>query len=123
MSRLTRRNFLKLSAAAGVAVAGGNRLLSAMELPLGGKDYYQIRPFHERRRYPYLCTLCPYLCPGFAFGEEGVVKKIEGNPDYIATRGKLCPRGLPHTFPHMTLTGSSHPLKGRVKGARGGGRR
>lgn len=94
MSKLTRRDFLKLSAAVGVAVAGGSKLLQAMELDLGGKDFHQIRPFYERKKNPCICTLCPYLCAGISFSEDGVIKKVEGNPDYIATRGKLCPKGL-----------------------------
>ncbi|MCK5263901.1 MAG: twin-arginine translocation signal domain-containing protein, partial [Gammaproteobacteria bacterium] len=60
MSDINRRDFMKLSAAAAAAAACPG-LVSAMELELGGKDFHQIRTFHERNRKPYLCTMCPYF--------------------------------------------------------------
>lgn len=92
MPKLTRRNFIKLGAGAGALLAG-SKTLQAMELKLGGEDRHQIRPFHPRAVYNYVCTLCPYNDGGIAFVEAGNVVKLEGNPDHIATRGKFCPKG------------------------------
>lgn len=93
MPKLTRRNFLKLGAVSGALLAG-SKTLQAMELKLGGEDRHQIRPFHPRATYNYVCSLCPYHDAGIAFIEGGKVVKLEGNPDHIATRGKFCPKGL-----------------------------
>ena len=64
----------------------------------GGQDFHQIRTFHPRDRKPYLCTLCPYFDGGFTYAEDGEIKKAEGNPDHIATRGKFCAKGLASFF-------------------------
>lgn len=94
MPKLTRRNFLKLGAVSGAVLAGGPRVLQAMETKLGGSDFHQIRPFHPRATYSYVCSLCPYYDGGLAFIEGGKVVKLEGHPDHIATRGKFCPKGM-----------------------------
>ena len=120
MPKLTRRNFLKVGVAAGAVVAGGARVSRGMELDLGGKDFHQIRSFHERKKSPGICTLCPYQCASLTFSEEGIIKKVEGNPDYIATRGKLCPKGLASFLGIYDPERISFPLK-RV-GKRGDGR-
>ena len=118
MENINRRDFIKLSAAAAAAAACPG-LVTAMELELGGKDFHQIRTFHERNRKPYLCTMCPYFDGGFTYAEGGEILKAEGNPHHIASRGKFCAKGLASFFaasdPDRILT----PLK-RV-GARGDG--
>src|SRR3972149_115223 len=94
MPKLARRNFLKFGAPTGTLLAGGSKTLQAMELKFGGEDRHQIRPFHPRATYNYICSLCPYHDCGIAFVEGGKVVKLEGNPDHIATRGKFCPKGI-----------------------------
>ena len=117
MADIDRRDFMKLGTAAATAACPG--VVGAMELELGGQDFHQIRTFHPRDRKPYLCTLCPYFDGGFTYAEDGEIKKAEGNPDHIATRGKFCTKGLASFFgasdPDRILT----PLK-RV-GERGSG--
>jgi len=88
MADIDRRDFVKLGAA--VATATCPTLANAMELKLGGQDFHQIRTFHARERKHYLCTLCPWFDGGFTYAEDGEIKKTEGNPDHIATRGKFC---------------------------------
>ena len=97
MVEINRRDFMKLSAAA-AAAAACPALVSAMELELGGKDFHAIRTFHPRQRKPYVCTMCPYFDGGFSFSEEGEILKLEGNQDHIASRGKLCAKGLASFF-------------------------
>ncbi len=116
MADIDRRKFMKLGAAASVACPV---LLNAMELDLGGQDFHQIRTFHPRRRKPYLCTLCPYFDGGFTYAEDGEIKKTEGNPDHIATRGKFCAKGMASFFSATDPDRILAPLK-RV-GARGSG--
>ena len=97
MSKINRRDFLKAGAVATTAVAAPS-IGSAMELKLGGADFHQIRTFHERKKTPYLCTMCPYFDGGFCYEEAGEIVKVEGNPDHIASRGKFCTKGLASFF-------------------------
>jgi len=117
---INRREFLKLGAAAAATAAVCPHLAGAMELKLGGNDFHQLRTFNPRKRKPYLCTLCPWFDGGFTYAEGGKIKKAEGNPNHVATRGKFCSKGLASFFsasdPDRILT----PLK-RV-GARGAGK-
>ncbi|KKM09614.1 transcriptional initiation protein Tat [Clostridiales bacterium PH28_bin88] len=40
-----------------------------------------------------ICEMCVYRCGLIARVEDGVVTKLEGDPDHPNSRGKLCPRG------------------------------
>ncbi|MBI5893445.1 MAG: molybdopterin-dependent oxidoreductase [Deltaproteobacteria bacterium] len=119
MPKLTRRNFLKIGAAAGTLFAGGAKTLHAMELKLGGEDRHQIRPFSPRATYNYVCSLCPYHDTGIAFVEDGKAAKLEGNPDHIATRGKFCPKGMAGLLAAYDPDRLLYPLK--RTGQRGSG--
>jgi len=119
MADIGRRDFMKLGAGAAAASAACPAFVNAMELDLGGRDFHQIRTFHPRQRKPYLCTLCPYFDGGFTYAEDGEIKKVEGNPDHIATRGKFCSKGLASFFAASDPDRILAPLK-RV-GERGSG--
>jgi len=119
VSEFNRRDFLKVGATAG-AVAACPSVVQAMELKLGGADFHQLRTFHEREKAPYACTLCPYVCGGFTYAENGEVLKAEGDPDHIATRGKFCGKGQASLFSAADPDRILSPLK-RV-GARGEGK-
>ncbi|HEC15670.1 MAG TPA: twin-arginine translocation signal domain-containing protein [Sedimenticola sp.] len=97
MSKINRRDFLKVGAAT-TAVAACPGVGSAMELKLGGEDFHQIRTFHPRARAPYLCTMCPYFDGGYTYAEDGEIQKVEGDPNHVATRGKFCSKGLASFF-------------------------
>jgi len=104
---MERRDFLKISAAAGAT--------AALE-GCGNPDHQLIRFVPEEDLIPGLatwkpsiCTLCPAGCglsvrvmPGDAevvrkgqlgLLKMGLAKKLEGNPAHPINRGKLCPRG------------------------------
>jgi menaquinone reductase, molybdopterin-binding-like subunit len=104
---MERRDFLKISAAAGAT--------AALE-GCGNPDHQLIRFVPEEDLIPgiatwkpSLCTLCPAGCgllvrvmPGDAevvrngqlgLLKMGLAKKLEGNPAHPINRGKLCPRG------------------------------
>jgi len=119
VSEINRRDFLKVGATAG-AVAACPSVVQAMELKLGGADFHQIRTFHEREKAPYACTLCPYVCGGFTYAENGEVLKAEGDPDHIATRGKFCGKGQASLFSAADPDRILSPLK--RAGARGEGK-
>jgi len=90
---LSRRNFLKLGAAAGVgSVVGAPGSLKAEELEPGGKGFS-----HTSRKpleaIPSSCWQCVTRDAIIGYVEDGRLKKIEGNPKSQRTRGKLCAKG------------------------------
>ncbi|MGE5590693.1 MAG: molybdopterin-dependent oxidoreductase [Bacillota bacterium] len=88
---VSRRQFIGYSsaAAAGLAaagvLAGGARPARASGSASAGEQ--------GERVVKTLCEMCVWRCGVDARVRDGVVVKLEGNPDHPANRGKLCPRG------------------------------
>jgi len=92
VTRLSRRSFLKLSAAGG---GGGGLLLLAglsQAHARGIGDY----PLHKKVGEGF--TICPYCSCGcgliIATNEDGHVVNSEGDPDHIVNRGALDPKSV-----------------------------
>ncbi len=86
MSATSRRRFLKITgASAGLAASGALGLprLKAAKTP-GEKGLRTVATF---------CDLCFWKCNAIATVRDGVLWKIEGNPEDPLSRGRLCPRG------------------------------
>ena len=92
MPKVTRRTFLKVSAGTTAAAAASPRLLNAMEKDLGGKDF-NPETLAERKAIPVNCHVCNIQDGAIAFVENGRVVKLEGNPEHVSTRGRLCAKG------------------------------
>lgn len=92
MPKVTRRTFLKVSAGTTAAAAAAPRLLNAMEQELGGKDF-NPDTLTERKAIPITCHVCNIQDGAIAFVENGRVVKLEGNPEHVSTRGRLCAKG------------------------------
>lgn len=90
----TRRQFIRIGAAAG-AVAAGTGLgtnwfdLRAHELPDPNTDGDSV--------VPTFCELCFWKCGVLAHVKDGKVTKITGNPAHPLSRGRICPRGTAGT--------------------------
>ena len=88
MERLSRRRFLKISAAtfgAGMVTAGapaGSALAQAAGAPEQGV-----------RTVPTYCEMCFWRCGGIGYVRDGKLWKFEGNPKDLVSRGRLCTRG------------------------------
>ena len=96
MEHLTRRNFMKLAAASGAALAVGegtktNALAGDVEVQ-SGKDF-SPKTGKERKAIPSCCWQCVTRCPNVGFVEDGRLVKIEGNPKSIRTEGIVCAKG------------------------------
>lgn len=101
---ISRREFLKLGSAAAGALAASRfippRVASAaweVSLDPNGDGYI-----------PTMCEMCVWRCGVLAKVENGRVVKLEGNPDNLHSKGKLCARGqsgLMNTYdPDRVLT-------------------
>ncbi len=105
ISRLSRRNFLKLGAAAASAFAVGQFIpppvaqaaRQADLLDSNGSGYIST-----------MCEMCVWRCGVRAKVVEGRVVKLEGNPEHPHSKGRLCARGqsgLMNTYdPDRVLT-------------------
>jgi len=89
MSKMNRRQFLKVSGAAAVAAAGLKKQAHAMELGKGEQSYNYAR-VAAKREPAY--TVSPYAklkSPLEVFVEGGnKVVKVQGHPVHIASRGR-----------------------------------
>ncbi|MCX8033953.1 MAG: molybdopterin-dependent oxidoreductase [Thermodesulfovibrio sp.] len=83
---LTRRDFLKIAAVTGGAVAATTPVVKSV-LALGKK------PVSLPQYVPTTCEMCFWRCGVIAKIVDGRVVKLDGNPIHPNSRGKLCARG------------------------------
>jgi len=87
MSALSRRRFLKISAATLGAGAAATQIPPLTHLAQAAA------PNGEVKTVPTFCEMCFWRCAGVASVRDGKVWKFEGNPIDPQSRGRLCPRG------------------------------
>lgn len=119
MLEMNRRTFLKVSAGATAAAATVPSVLNAMENELGGRDIGPVT-MAERQAIPLTCHVCNIQDGAIAFVENGRIVKLEGNPEHVSTRGRLCAKGNSGMWYSYNPDRIMYPLK-RV-GARGEGK-
>ena len=119
MFEMTRRTFLKISAGATAAAVAVPKVLHAMENELGGRDYSPVN-LAERQAIPTNCHVCNIQDGAIAYVENGRIVKLEGNPEHVSTRGRLCAKGNSGMWYTYDPDRILYPLK-RV-GARGEGK-
>ena len=107
---LTRRSFVKASALAGAAAAFGASLSGCIqEAPEqqgqdGGAEEGLVRMKTS-------CHGCIQMCPAIAYLQDGVVVKLEGDPDAPVSRGSLCIKGLNQLHTMYSPRRILHPLR------------
>ncbi len=99
MVKLTRRNLIKLGIASTAVLAGAGRLFAKgpiltgkLKLKEGGKDF-SPKTSKERKIIPSACWQCVSRDAIVCYVEDGRLVKIEGNPESIRNRGKICAKG------------------------------
>jgi thiosulfate reductase / polysulfide reductase chain A len=113
MPQLTRRRFLKISAAGlGAAAAAGAVPPALNALPTAGGRSGTVRTV------PTFCDVCFWKCGAIAHVRDGRLWKIEGNPDDPLSQGRLCPRGTGGVGAHFDPRRLRSPLvRKQVRGA------
>jgi thiosulfate reductase/polysulfide reductase chain A len=113
MPQLTRRRFLKISAAGlGAAAAAGSVPSVMSALPAGREGTGQVRTV------PTFCDICFWKCGAIAYVKDGRLWKVEGNPADPLSQGRLCPRGTGGVGAHFDPRRLTAPLvRKQVRGA------
>lgn len=95
MINISRRGFIKCGVLGGSWLISHhllNSLAPGMELDRGGKEVARTTG-KVRKAIPSTCMQCSSGCGILAFVSDGVVVKIEGNPNHPNNRGRLCAKG------------------------------
>ncbi len=102
---ISRRDFLKLGAAAGAALAAGSFI--PPQVAQAARDAKLINADGDGY-IPSMCEMCVWRCGLLAKVKDGRVVKLDGNPEHPHSKGNLCPRGqsgLMNTYdPDRVLT-------------------
>jgi anaerobic selenocysteine-containing dehydrogenase len=94
---ITRRDLFKLAAAGTAVLASGKALGSkalagSVDFVKGGKDFSPETGM-ERKMIPSSCWSCVTRDAMVGYVENGRLVKLEGHPDSIRGRGKICSKG------------------------------
>jgi thiosulfate reductase/polysulfide reductase chain A len=89
--RITRRSFLKVTAATAGAISLGHPLFDF-------KNWAQTSAEAPLTRISTICNGCGNRCGIFGYVKNGRIWKIEGNPEANGNLGGVCPRG--HGYLH-----------------------
>ena len=105
MEQLSRRRFLKISAATLGAGAVGSQIPVVSSLAMGSKP-----PAGKVETIATYCEMCFWKCGGIAHVRDGKLWKFEGNPLDPMSQGRLCPRGTAAVGTHYDPDRISKPL-------------
>ncbi|MHC4842568.1 MAG: molybdopterin-dependent oxidoreductase [Planctomycetota bacterium] len=94
---ISRRDLIKLGAASAAVLAtgkvgGASALAGTVDLADGGRDFSPDTGA-ERKMIPSACWNCVTRDSMIGFVENGRLVKLEGNPNSIRGRGKICSKG------------------------------
>lgn len=109
---LTRRSFMKASALAAAATAVGASMVGCMqETAKKEEGAASGDSTSELVKMKTSCHGCIQMCPAIAYLQDGVVVKLEGDPDAPVSRGSLCIKGLNQLHTMYSPRRILHPLK------------
>ena len=124
---LTRRSFVKASAFAATTAAIGATLAGCMQpADDGGEGEGEAAPSGEASFGNHLdwdekvrtsCHGCIQMCPAIAYLKDGVVVKLEGDPEAPVSRGSLCIKGLNQVHTMYSPRRVLHPMRHVKRGS------
>jgi len=85
--KITRRQFVKLSAGAGAVLGATGTAAVESRHPPGWRGSQRVEQIAST------CEMCFWRCGIIAEVADGKVLRVTGNPDHPLTRGRLCARG------------------------------
>lgn len=103
---LSRRKFLKISAASIAATAAVSQLKSVVK----GSERIFTRQSKGLKKIPTYCDMCFWKCGVIAYVQDGKLWKLEGNPNDPLSAGRLCPRGTGGVGAHFDPDRLKTPL-------------
>lgn len=106
-ANMTRRSFVKTTVVAGAAAAIG----TSMSGSLAEVDKAYAETPAETKVFKTSCHGCIQMCPAIAYVENGVVVKLEGDPEAPVSRGSLCSKGINQIHTMYSPRRILHPLK------------
>ena len=114
---LSRRDFLKVSAAAvgtAAVIEGLPYITGGSPSAVSAASPGDIKTSANDVIVPGACTLCPSACGILARVADGNVVKLEGNPMHPVNSGTLCPKGqaAPELLYHPDRLNGPQKLKG-----------
>ncbi|WP_048600335.1 molybdopterin-containing oxidoreductase family protein [Rubeoparvulum massiliense] len=110
-SKISRRSFLKASAATGAVLTTGTVSFHAWSKTLAeGNQHDDIKVT------PSLCNACSSKCGVLVITKNGRLWKMEGHPDHPFSKGKLCARGHGVATLAYSPDRLQHPLKKKEDG-------
>ncbi|MFQ5750370.1 MAG: molybdopterin-dependent oxidoreductase [bacterium] len=93
MSKITRRNFLKITGLIGSSVALGTGCRPTPVTQALGRAGENRHEVEGEKWFKSICLQCPGGCGIQVKVINGNAVKIEGNPIYPTNQGRLCPKG------------------------------
>lgn len=90
--RISRRSFIKATAAGGALVAAGS-VAGRVAVDARQSPAPPRAATRDERWIPSVCLQCPAGCGILVRVVDGRAVKIEGNPRYPSNQGRLCPKG------------------------------
>lgn len=120
MADISRRRFLQIAGGSALGTVAAQIWLGNLKPAQAVGKSVSRTTGSFRRAIPSVCLQCPANCSILGFLEDGILRKIEGNPLDPNSHGKLCAKGVAginHAYNPDRLL---YPIK-RV-GARGEGK-
>ena len=110
LSGFSRRKFFALvGASAALAAAGCNYRSKGEIIPYTHKP--EEITLGKPSYYASTCTACPYACGILIKTREGRPIKIDGNPDHLVSKGKICTKGQADILNLYDPERLSYPMK------------
>ncbi len=107
LTTMSRRSFVKTAALAGAVCALG--MEGTGNLVETEKAFAESAPV--RTAIKTACHGCIQICPCIAYVEDGVVVKLEGDPDAPMNKGSMCLKGMGQLHTMYSPRRILHPMK------------